>query len=189
MGSEGRAPRILNLDIIWRGVINFTPQPLYPKGENPGSHWIGWVDPRAGLDVVAKILPYRKSNPGRRPVTTLTELSRLTSWWECDWVIPAHQLMRMRLSYHGSPVDENATELSRLTSWWECDWAITAHQLMRMRLSYHGSPVDENATELSRLTSWWECDWVIPAHQLMRMRLSYPGSPVDENETLPRQWL
>jgi hypothetical protein len=37
-----------------------------PRGRNPGTHWIGgWVDPRAGLEVVSKrkILPCRESNP------------------------------------------------------------------------------------------------------------------------------
>jgi hypothetical protein len=28
---------------------------LYPRGESPGTHWIGsWVDPRADLDAVEK---------------------------------------------------------------------------------------------------------------------------------------
>jgi hypothetical protein len=31
----------------------------------PGTHWVGgWVDSRAGLDDVGKILDYRDSNPG-----------------------------------------------------------------------------------------------------------------------------
>jgi hypothetical protein len=51
----------------------------FSPGKNPGTHWIGgWVDPRAGLDVVAKrkVLPCRESNPGCRGcnvVTTATD--------------------------------------------------------------------------------------------------------------------
>jgi hypothetical protein len=38
-------------------VVSYTPLPLYPRGKNPGTHWIGgWMDPRAGLEDVEKIL-------------------------------------------------------------------------------------------------------------------------------------
>jgi hypothetical protein len=30
-GSEGIAPRILNLGTLWRLVVSFTPRPLYPR--------------------------------------------------------------------------------------------------------------------------------------------------------------
>jgi hypothetical protein len=43
-GSEGIAPRILNLGTRRRWVVRFTPRPLYPRRKNPGAHWIGgWV--------------------------------------------------------------------------------------------------------------------------------------------------
>jgi hypothetical protein len=33
------------------------PRPLYPRGKSPSTDWIGgWVDPRAGLGDVEKIL-------------------------------------------------------------------------------------------------------------------------------------
>jgi hypothetical protein len=36
-------------------VVSFMPQPLYTKGKNLSTHWIGgWVDPGAGLDNVEK---------------------------------------------------------------------------------------------------------------------------------------
>jgi hypothetical protein len=36
-------------------LVSFTPLPLYPKGKNPGIHWIGgWVGPGAGLNAVMK---------------------------------------------------------------------------------------------------------------------------------------
>jgi hypothetical protein len=67
--GEGRsgciAPHILNLDIRWRWVVSFRLRSLYPRGKNPGIHWIGgWVCFRADLDVVEKrkILPCRESN-------------------------------------------------------------------------------------------------------------------------------
>jgi hypothetical protein len=47
----------------------YAPAGLYPRGKDPGTHWIGvWVDPRASLDarVRRKILcPCRGSNPDR----------------------------------------------------------------------------------------------------------------------------
>jgi hypothetical protein len=51
-----------------KGVVSFTPQPLYFQGKN---HWIGgWVGPRAGLNVAVKRKipsPRRESNP-RTPI-------------------------------------------------------------------------------------------------------------------------
>jgi hypothetical protein len=36
-------------------LVSFTTRPLYPRGENPGTHWIGGcVGLRAVLDVVEK---------------------------------------------------------------------------------------------------------------------------------------
>jgi hypothetical protein len=36
-------------------MVSFTPQPLYPQGRAPGTHWIGgWVGPRTVLDVMVK---------------------------------------------------------------------------------------------------------------------------------------
>ena len=40
-GSKHMAPLILNLGTRWRQVINFTPQPLYPKRRMPRTQWIG----------------------------------------------------------------------------------------------------------------------------------------------------
>jgi hypothetical protein len=51
-GSEGIAPRILDLSTGWRWVVSFKPRSLCPQGK---SHWIGsWMGPRAVLDAVAK---------------------------------------------------------------------------------------------------------------------------------------
>jgi hypothetical protein len=34
-GNGGIAPRILDLGIRWRWVVNFTPRPLYPQRKSP----------------------------------------------------------------------------------------------------------------------------------------------------------
>jgi hypothetical protein len=34
-GSEGIAPRILELGTRWRLVVSFTPRPLYPQRKSP----------------------------------------------------------------------------------------------------------------------------------------------------------
>lgn len=50
-----RDPVILNLGARLKQVANFTPQPLYPLGNNYGAHRIGgWVGPIGGLDVLKK---------------------------------------------------------------------------------------------------------------------------------------
>jgi hypothetical protein len=49
--SRGMYPRLLELGISWRWLVIFTPLPLYPRGDGPGTHWIGgWVRSRAGLE-------------------------------------------------------------------------------------------------------------------------------------------
>jgi hypothetical protein len=59
----------------------YAPAALYPRGKNPGTHWIGgWVGPRAGLDAGArrKICPCWGSNLDRpidQPV-----VSHYTAW-------------------------------------------------------------------------------------------------------------
>jgi hypothetical protein len=47
-------PHFLDLGTSWGCVVSFTPLPLYPRESCPGSHWIGWVNLRAGLDDVEK---------------------------------------------------------------------------------------------------------------------------------------
>jgi hypothetical protein len=38
-----------------RYVVSVIPQPLFPRGKNPGTHWVGsWVCPRVVLDVFEK---------------------------------------------------------------------------------------------------------------------------------------
>jgi hypothetical protein len=40
-GSTGIAPLILNLGTRWKWVVNFTPQPFYPKERTPIEHEAG----------------------------------------------------------------------------------------------------------------------------------------------------
>jgi hypothetical protein len=60
--SGGVAPRILDLGTRWRSASR--PGRFTPREEAPDTHCIrGWVDPRAVLDAVVKILsPLRESN-------------------------------------------------------------------------------------------------------------------------------
>jgi hypothetical protein len=70
-GGGISVPRILDLGTKWRWVVSFTPRPLYPGQRAPGTHWIGWVGPRAGLDDVEKrkflTLPGLELRPICRP--------------------------------------------------------------------------------------------------------------------------
>jgi hypothetical protein len=74
-GSGGIAPlhSFFDLGTRWRWVISFTPQPLYPQGKSPSTHWIGgWVGPRVVLEAVVKRkipspAPLLESNP-RTPI-------------------------------------------------------------------------------------------------------------------------
>jgi hypothetical protein len=69
-GTEGIAPRILDLGTRWRWVASFIPRPLCPQGKIPWYPLGGWVGPRAVLDAVVKrkiASPHRESNP-RTPI-------------------------------------------------------------------------------------------------------------------------
>jgi hypothetical protein len=55
-GSGCIGSHFLALSTGSRWVVRFTPRPLYPRGKNPRTHWIGgMVDPRFGLEGVEKI--------------------------------------------------------------------------------------------------------------------------------------
>jgi hypothetical protein len=86
MRSGCEDPHFLDLGISWRWVVSFTPQPLYPQGKIPGTHWIGgWVDPRAGMDDVKK----------RKFLTLLEHELRSLGCPACrctDYAIPAQTL-------------------------------------------------------------------------------------------------
>jgi hypothetical protein len=63
-------------------MVSFTPLPLYPRGV-PGTHWIGWLGLRAGLDDIGaeKNLPLQgiERRPSSPVARLYTELSRLLS--------------------------------------------------------------------------------------------------------------
>jgi hypothetical protein len=55
--SRGIALLFLNLGTRRGWVVSTTPRPLYPR-ERPGTHCtVGWVGPRAGLDMCEKSRP------------------------------------------------------------------------------------------------------------------------------------
>jgi hypothetical protein len=92
MKAYGRGyinPNFLDLGTGWRWVVNFTPRPLYPRGNSPGAHWIGgWVDLKAGLDDLEKrkflTLPGLELRPLDRPARS-------------DYAIPAPHIYWVEL--------------------------------------------------------------------------------------------
>jgi hypothetical protein len=43
-GNRDMAPLILYVGTRWTSVFQITPRPPYPRGKDPGTHWIGgWV--------------------------------------------------------------------------------------------------------------------------------------------------
>jgi hypothetical protein len=56
-----------DLGTTLRGVVSFTPWPLYSQGKSPDIPWIGeWMGPRAVPDAVVRRKipsPRRESNP------------------------------------------------------------------------------------------------------------------------------
>jgi hypothetical protein len=61
MGSACRDPHFFDFSTNYSWVVSFTPRPLYPRERAPGTHSIGWVEPRIGLDDVEdrNFLTYR----------------------------------------------------------------------------------------------------------------------------------
>jgi hypothetical protein len=82
-GVEVQLHEFLNSPLDGGVWLASRPSRFTPRKKAPGTHWIrGLVDPRAGLEVVAKreeFLPRREPNPGRPArslVTVMTEVSR-----------------------------------------------------------------------------------------------------------------
>jgi hypothetical protein len=84
--SGGIDPRILNLGNRWRGVVSFTPWPLYPRGKRPRypvDRRLGAPQNRAGRGGEEKISQHcqcREFNPGR-PVRSLVSIVTVCSDW------------------------------------------------------------------------------------------------------------
>jgi hypothetical protein len=80
-GSEGIAPRILDLGTRGRWVVSFTLRPLYSRD------WIeGWVGPRAVLGAAVK----RKIPRTRRESNPRTPIVQPVAQRYTDWAITAH---------------------------------------------------------------------------------------------------
>jgi hypothetical protein len=67
-------------------MVSFKPQPLYPRGKNPFTHWIGsWVGPRAGLDEVQNkkflTLPEHEPLPVVQPVASRYTYNAIPASW------------------------------------------------------------------------------------------------------------
>jgi hypothetical protein len=68
MGEWKYSPSIPDPSIRSRGMVTYTPRPLYPREEHPCTRWIGGsVSRRADLDATEKrkILALLESNRGR----------------------------------------------------------------------------------------------------------------------------
>jgi hypothetical protein len=69
--SGGVAPATVNLGARWRGVVSFTPRPLYSRRKPTGTHWIGRLfglqnrSVHGGEGKVSRHCPCRELNPGR----------------------------------------------------------------------------------------------------------------------------
>jgi hypothetical protein len=82
-GSGVIVPLILNLSTRWMQPINFISYLLYPRGENPGTSWIGgWVGLVAslgGLEMWKFSFPCQEANPKSTVHSVVTVLAGL-SW-------------------------------------------------------------------------------------------------------------
>jgi hypothetical protein len=79
-------PHFLDLDTSWGWVVNFTPQPLYPRGNSlwyPLGRNLGEPQSRSGRCGGENSWPYRDSNFDLSVVQPVA--SRYT-----DYTIPAH---------------------------------------------------------------------------------------------------
>jgi hypothetical protein len=78
-GSGGIAPYILDLSIIWRWVVSFTPRPLYPQWKSawcPLDRRLGGSQSRSGCDGEEKNF---QSLPRLEPPTTQPVAQRYTT--------------------------------------------------------------------------------------------------------------
>jgi hypothetical protein len=79
-GSGRIDPHSLDLATRWGWMVSFTPRPLYPRGNSPGTHWIGdWVGPTTGLDYMEKWKFLQHRNSISYPLVVQTVASRYTN--------------------------------------------------------------------------------------------------------------
>jgi hypothetical protein len=77
-GSGDTAPRTFNRGTRWKWVVRFTLRQLYPWGKE--------VDPRAGLDAVAKIKKSHHCSCRNSNTTTHLDYSRVCTPNELPWL-------------------------------------------------------------------------------------------------------
>jgi hypothetical protein len=86
MGEWRYSSTVLDLDTIWKWVVSFTPQSLYPRRNCPGTHWIGgYMGPRSGLTLWIRkksLAPTGDRIPAVQPIAR-----RYT-----DWALPYSDL-------------------------------------------------------------------------------------------------
>jgi hypothetical protein len=149
----GIAPRILDLGTKWKWMASFTPRPLHPQGNTPGTHWIGaWVDPRASLEAVVRRKiprPYRNSKAQlSSPQPSAVPLSYIDSLFQCIWILSslAHTTSHFN--------DEHKTKAQR--QWLLCDVHDRTRNALdnKMKLCWHNAPYFSNfVTHTSTHTS------------------------------------
>jgi hypothetical protein len=77
-------------------VVKATPRPLYPRGNRPGTNFIGgWVGPRTGLDDAENLTPLGFDPRSVQPVQ-----SRYT-----HYAIPAHRHIKVKHSRYRPELD------------------------------------------------------------------------------------
>jgi hypothetical protein len=142
-------------------MVSFTPRPLYPHGNTPGTHWIGgWVGPRAVLDAVGTFLwplhfqnniwkiPRRSSRKPRtcivrwirrkkrkNSVTMMTVAwSRESSHRSVSWLVYGRETPKKTFDLMGAASGTRHDDYTcRLTRWLQCNQYQYHHTLQPWR--------------------------------------------------------
>jgi hypothetical protein len=122
-GSEGIAPRILDLRTRWRRVVSFTPRPLYRQGKSP---WYPLDRRLVGFQSRSGRGGEKRNSqplPGLEPLTIQPLAQRYTaelSWLPCDNLKCHAQWPLIRALYfifHTMQWSDEILELSICSYW------------------------------------------------------------------------
>jgi hypothetical protein len=125
--SGSIALRLLNLGTRWRWVSGFTPRLLNFRGEVRGTHRVGCVSPRVGVDTVGKrklLLPV-SGNESKKLITVLTKLSRLHSWFLLLFLFSRTRNSKLFMTSYIRMTTARWTVWRRFHALWsQCAWSV-----------------------------------------------------------------
>lgn len=174
--SEGKAPHIHFLGIWWKWVVTLTPS-VRTMLPTPVSHWMeGWMGPRAGLNIVAKIEIFTQSGSKSLVIQTIAS-------YFSDWAILASKNNEGHWELMTANLDILFTELL-------CRFTINTADLMHHRTTFcrHHRGVAMRVTRIP-LAHWIGRNWLSTStNRLWKHQISQNWNRMFQALSEGRRW-